>query len=120
MPFAAIEWNELRDLALACNPAIDDLLITSRRTIVRYIASNYILYKSQIKENLANSISPVHISSDLWILPYGHSLLAICAQWVDLEGQLQKALLALPECRYSHSGERQAGLIICVVEEFNF
>ena len=43
----------MKDLALACNPAVEDLLITSRQTGVRLIASNYELYKGQIKEGLA-------------------------------------------------------------------
>lgn len=119
MPFSAVEWSEMRDLALACNPAIEDLLILSRRTAVRYIASNYALYQGQIKEGLATSTSPIHISSDLWTSPHRHSLLAICAQWVDQNGKLQKALLGIPECRYSHSGEKQASLILQVVEDFN-
>ncbi|KAF1730630.1 putative AC9 transposase [Beauveria bassiana] len=119
MPFSAVEWSEMKDLALACNPAVEDLLITSRRTAVRLIASNYELYKGQIKEGLATSASPIHISSDLWTSPHRHSLLAVCAQWVDAEGRLQKALLGLPECRYSHSGEKQASLILQVIEEFD-
>lgn len=118
MPFSAVEWSEMRDLAVACNPAIEDLLITSRRTAVRYIASNYELYKGQIRDSLASAISPIHISLDLWTSPHRHSLLAVCAQWVDPDYQLQKALLGLPECRYSHSGENQAGLILDVLEEF--
>ena len=64
MPFSAVEWSEMKDLALACNPAIEDLLISSRRTAVRYIASNYRLYRGQIKEGLAASISPIHIEAD--------------------------------------------------------
>lgn len=117
-PFSAVEWNEWKDLALACNPAIEDLLITPRRTAVRYIASNYELYRVQIRDSLAAAISPIHISSDLWTSPHRHSLLAVCAQWVDPDYQLQKALLGVPECRFSHSGERQAGLILNVLNEF--
>lgn len=41
MPFSAIEWDEFKQLALACNPYIKDSIITSRRTMVRYIAANY-------------------------------------------------------------------------------
>jgi hypothetical protein len=52
MPFSAVEWTEMKDLALACNPAIEDLLITSRRTAVRYIASHYRLYKDQKRRAL--------------------------------------------------------------------
>jgi hypothetical protein len=118
MPFSAVEWNEMKDLALACNPAIEDLLITSRRTAVRCIASNYNLYQGQIRESLATAISPIHLSSDLWTSPHRHSLLAVCAHWVDQHGQLQKALLGLPECRYSHGGEKQASLILQVAGEF--
>lgn len=32
-------------------------------------------------------------------------MLAVCAQWVDHSFELQKALLGLPECRYSYTGE---------------
>jgi hypothetical protein len=119
MPFSAVEWSEMKDLALACNPAIEDLLITSRRSAVRHIASNYRLYKEQIKNSLLTALSPIHFSSDLWTSPHRHALLAVCVQWVDKDYRLQKALLGLPECRHNHSGERQAGLIVQVLERFD-
>lgn len=119
MPFSAVEWSEMRDLALACNPAIEDLLITSRRTAVRFIAANHQLYREQIKASLSTAISPIHISSDLWTSPSRSSLLAICVQWVDHEYRLQKALLGLRECRYNHSGEQQAILLLQTLETYD-
>jgi hypothetical protein len=116
--FSAVEWDELRDLALACNPAIEDLLVTSRRSILRHIDANFLLYTLQLKEKLQSTQSLIHISSDLWSSPHRHAMLAVCAQWVDQDYQLQKALLGLPECRYSHSGERQAELIFSILEGF--
>lgn len=80
VPFSAIEWNEFKQLALACNPYIKDSLITSRRTMVRYIAANYDCYSSEIKDSLTTASSPIHISTDLWTSPHRHSLLAVCAQ----------------------------------------
>jgi hypothetical protein len=118
VPFSAVEWNELKDLALACNPAIGDQLITSRRLAMRHIAANYAFYRDQIKDKLAVASSPIHISTDLWTSPHRHALLAVCAQWVDQDYQLQKALLELPECRDNHSGERQADLILSSLERF--
>jgi len=117
--FSSIEWAEMRDLALACNPFIEDQLITSRRKAVRLIASNYQLYKGHvIKGSLSTAVSPVHISTDLWTSPFRSSLLAVCAQWVDQEYKLQKALLGLPECRYSHSGQQQAHLLLQTLEDY--
>ncbi|RKK11155.1 hypothetical protein BFJ67_g18154, partial [Fusarium oxysporum f. sp. cepae] len=72
----------------------------------------------QLKGKLAIASSPIHISTDLWTSPHRHALLAVCAQWVDQDYQLQKALLGLPECRGNHSGERQADLIISILETF--
>lgn len=118
-PFAAIELDEMKALALSCNPYIEDQLITSRRTIMRYLDANYELYAQMIKESLSTSSSPIHISSDLWTSPSRHSMLAICAQWVDKDYKLQNALLALPECRDSHSGEQQAKLILQTFEKYN-
>jgi hypothetical protein len=119
MPFSSIEWAEMKDLALACNPFVQDQLITSRRTAVRLIASNYQLYKGHvIKGSLSTALSPIHISTDLWTSPFRSSLLAVCAQWVDHEYKLQKALLGLPECRYSHSGQQQAHLLLGTLEEY--
>jgi hypothetical protein len=119
IPFSAVEWSEMQDLAIACNPAIKDHLITSRRTAMRLIDANFALYASQLREHLRSASSLIHISSDLWTSPHRHSVLAICAHWVDKDYQLRKALLGLPECRYDHSGERQAALIANVLPSFN-
>jgi hypothetical protein len=97
---------------------LGDQLITSRRQAMRHIAENHVFYRDQIKDKLAIASSPIHISTDLWTSPHRHALLAVCAQWVDQDYQLQKALLGLPECRGSHSGERQADLIMSILETF--
>lgn len=119
LPFSAVEWPELHELTLAGNNAVKDLLITSRRTAVRHIAANYTLYRDQLKASLLAAKGPIHISSDLWTSPHRSALLAVCAQWISHDYKLQKALLALPECRYSHGGEKQAELILSTLEIFN-
>ncbi|PVH90030.1 hypothetical protein DM02DRAFT_665653 [Periconia macrospinosa] len=45
--FSAVEWDEMKDLALACNPAIEDLLITSRNRAMRIIDANFALTLNQ-------------------------------------------------------------------------
>ncbi|RKK98589.1 hypothetical protein BFJ70_g17554 [Fusarium oxysporum] len=51
--------------------------------------------------------------------PHRHAMLAVCAQWVDHNYALRKALLGLPECPFSHSGEAQAALIVEVLRNFD-
>ncbi|EGU71854.1 hypothetical protein FOXB_17637, partial [Fusarium oxysporum f. sp. conglutinans Fo5176] len=115
---SAIEWDEFKQLALACNPYVKDSFITLRRTMVRYIASNYDFYSSEIKDSLTTASSPIHISTDLWASPHRHFLLTVCAQWVDKDYKLRKALLSLPECAESHSGEAQAQAVIDTLEKY--
>jgi hypothetical protein len=118
LPFSAVKWDEMRDIILASNPAIEDLLLMSRDAAMRHITSTFDLYRSQLKEKLQASVSKIHLSTDLWTSPHRHGILAVCARWVDNSFRLQKALLAMPECRYSHSGERQATLIAEAIEEY--
>ncbi|RKK08309.1 hypothetical protein BFJ65_g16969 [Fusarium oxysporum f. sp. cepae] len=112
LAFSAINWDEMQEIMLAANPAIEDLLVTNRSALMRLIDATYELYSSQLMATLEASISKIHILSDLWTSPHRHGILAISARWVDQDYQPQRALLAMPECRYSHSGETQASLII--------
>lgn len=84
-----------------------------------YINSNYSLYGSQLAESLQTTQSKIHISSDLWTSPHRHAVLALCVQLVDEDFKLRKALLGLPECKYSHPGAAQAELITGTLRKFN-
>ncbi|KAH7471703.1 hypothetical protein FOMA001_g13695 [Fusarium oxysporum f. sp. matthiolae] len=119
VPFSSVTWDEMKSLALACNPAIEDCLITSRDQAMKIINANYVLYASQLRDLIQGSQSMIHISTYLWTSPHRHAMLAVCAQWVDYNYALRKALLGLPECPFSHSGEAQAALIVEVLRNFD-
>ena len=119
MPFSSVTWTHLKLLVLSGNPAIGDLLITSRYKAMKIIDSNYHLYLDQLKTQLQESRSMIHISTDLWTSPHRHAMLAVCAHWIDGDYRLRKALLAMPECQFNHSGETQAGLIMDVLNSFD-
>ncbi|KAF6513165.1 hypothetical protein HZS61_007895 [Fusarium oxysporum f. sp. conglutinans] len=118
LAFSAINWDEMQEIMLAANPAIEDLLVTNRSALMRLIDATYELYSSQLMATLEASISKIHILSDLWTSPHRHGILAISARWVDQDYRPQRALLAMPECRYSHSGETQASLIIDTLAKY--
>ncbi|RKK06794.1 hypothetical protein BFJ65_g18348 [Fusarium oxysporum f. sp. cepae] len=100
LPFSAVTWDEMQDVMLACNPAIEDLIMTSRHEAMRHITANFSLYQSQLKAKLQSAVSKVHISSDLWTSPHRHGVLAVCARWVDEDYQPRRALLSLLEIRH--------------------
>ncbi|EWZ28074.1 hypothetical protein FOZG_18208 [Fusarium oxysporum Fo47] len=50
VPFSSVTWDEMESLALACNPAIEDCLITSRDQAMKIINANYGLYASQLRD----------------------------------------------------------------------
>ena len=81
--FSMLEWDDLRDLAMACNPAIEHGLVTSRRTVMRYVSANYHLYAAELTGSLQSAVSMIHPSSDLWISSHRLGMLAACGQWAD-------------------------------------
>ncbi|KAF6525502.1 hypothetical protein HZS61_011297 [Fusarium oxysporum f. sp. conglutinans] len=119
LPFSAVTWDEMQDVMLSCNPAIEDLIMTSRHEAMRHITANFSLYQSQLKAKLQSAVSKVHISSDLWTSPHRHGVLAVCARWVDEDYQLRRALLSLPEIRHSHSGEHQSRIIFSTLDIYD-
>lgn len=114
----ATDWPELQELVLAGNPAIQDLLKLSRRTLMRLLEKNHLEYRRQVQTAIQDAVGQIHFSTDMWTSPARRGHLAICAQWVDYEYKLQKALLGLPQVLYSHSGERQAIHIFRVLKSY--
>ena len=119
LPFSAVTWDEMSELIIASNPAVEDLLLTSRQAALRHISVNFDLYRTRLRSLLESSFSAVHISSDLWTSPHRHGILALCARWIDADLKPRRALLGMPECIFSHSGEHQAELILEVLEVYD-
>lgn len=118
LAFSAVEWPEMKAFALSLNPAVEDQLVVSRRTLMRYMEANQDVYRVILKSNLKSAMSKIHISADLWTSPHRHAMLAVCAHWVDANYNLQTALLGLPECPNDHSGQAMAELIHDQLEEY--
>jgi hypothetical protein len=111
-------WPELKELILAGNPAIGDLLNLSRRTLVRRLERNYEKHQKRLQRALQDAIGLIHLSTDMWSSPARRGHLAICVRWMDDKYVLQKALLALPQVLYSHSGESQAVCILKILKSY--
>lgn len=118
LALSATDWPELRELMLSANPAISNLIKLSRRTLVRLLVKNHRQYRSHLQSGLQNARSKIHISTDMWTSPARRGHLAICAQWLDYDYNLRKALLGLSHVEGSHSGEAQATQIMSTLDDY--
>src|SRR6266487_5328499 len=71
-------------------------------------------------QQIQSAWSKIHISCDLWTSPNSLAILGIIAHFIDEEGTLQHATLALKDIIGDHSGEHLAEAIIEVLDEWGF
>jgi hypothetical protein len=119
LPFNIVTWPEFRQFCLSLNPSIVRSLISSRSTLVAHITKVYTFYRDRLQVKLQNAKSSIHLSADLWTSPNRTSFLGVHGQWVDERYMLQNMLIALPECKISHSGPQQASYIIELIRSFD-
>lgn len=118
MAFNCVEWAEYQALLMSINPEVESLLVESHSSIPIHIERSFRKHHATVKSRLQNARSQIHYSINLWTSPNRKSFLGICAQFVDNEYVLRKALLALPQCRFSHSGETMAAHILEVIKAY--
>ena len=65
LPFSSVEWPEMQALLLAANPESGHFLIKSRRTVIRLMAANYVMYRDQLQDTLTIARSLIHLQTDI-------------------------------------------------------
>ena len=112
VPFSFIEWKEVKEFYLICNPERSWRSFNIKlAACCLFVVANYNFYRRQIKGLLHEAVGPIHLTTDFWISLHRHVLLAICVQWVNWDYNLRKALIGLLECRHNYLGEHQAKFI---------
>ena len=108
-------------MCLTLNYEAGHALIRSHSSIPRRIASNFEYQRSLVKEALHEAQSAIQLCTDSWTsgLTNQREFQAINAQWVDAKGQIQRALLALPELTQGHAGEDVAPHIMDVLQKYD-
>jgi hypothetical protein len=90
----------------------------SHSSVPARIASNYEHQKRRIKHHRHQALSRIHFCTDTWYAgtSFQKEFQAINAQFVDKSGQLQQALLALPDLPSGHSGAAVAPYFIATLQ----
>ena len=94
------------------------MLPASSSTVQRWITTSYQNERKEIERSLHQARSQIHYTLDMWTSPNHLGLLGIVAHFVDRQGQLNRALLALREVEGVHSGENQCRTFVRVLGEY--
>jgi hypothetical protein len=116
-----IESPEWTAMCLTINWCARPALISSHTTVKERIAFNFQYQKELIKQHLHQAISCIHFCTDTWYAgtTFQKEFQAFNAQFVDKQGHLRKALLALSDLPAGHSGEAVAPFFIDVLQWYD-
>lgn len=107
---------------LLTKPSLEEFLRSHPRdhtTIQRWVMKMFQQNKTQIQNEIEQSLSSVHISFDLWTSPNRHALLGVAGYWITKEGQRKGVLLGLRQLLGPHSGSNQAAIVWDVLKAYN-
>ena len=121
LPHTIVEWPEFHLLMKISNYTLVERggpMKNSRFSVRELIGKTYKVHKDVIKQKLAESLSKIHFTTDVWTSPNKTHYQAITAHFVDKLGRLQKATLAMREHRDGHGAKEQAEAFLQVLNEY--
>lgn len=115
-----VESPEWIAMCLTLNWRCKKALIKSHATVPVRITENFVQQRQVVKQHLRKATSCIHFSTDTWYAgtSFQKEFQAINAQFVNSEGVLQNALLALPELPSGHAGAAVAPFFIEVLATY--
>ena len=118
LPLRLVECSSFRSLLVYLNRQIEPWLPEDHHTIRTWILRQFDFYKQQVKKQLQDSISCIHISTDLWTSGNDLALLGAIAHFVSSQGDLEEVLICLKEVEGSHTGENLSRYILQAIDDF--
>lgn len=119
LAISMVENIYFRELVIWLNKGIGELLPAAKATVRSWIIEEWNKQKELVQKDLADALSSIHLSFDLWTSPNYYSIISIIAHFIDKEGARKQRLLAFRVLRGAHSGENQAGVVLEVIEEYS-
>lgn len=119
MALNAVENDAFRLMIKLLNPGIFEYLYKSHNSIKKMLMSDFELRKKAVREELANSISKIHISFDLWTSPSSSKLamMGVVAHYVTKDHVARSLLIGFKSLIGEHTGVNQAACIYSILED---
>jgi hypothetical protein len=120
LPFAFIANPHFREYSAFLNSELTaNLLPKSGKTVRKWLKKEYRHRRSILKQELANALSKIHSSFDLWTSPAMEAFLSLVVYFVNQAGKRQVRLLGLHRIFGIHSGENQASVMLQIYQDYN-
>jgi hypothetical protein len=84
----------------------------------RLLDDMYKAKKDQVKQELLDALTKIHLGFDLWTSPNRYAIMAVTAHFLDRQGHHQSRLLALRRQLGCHSGDNLAVTLSQIVQEW--
>ena len=95
-------------------------LIPTRNTIRSWVMDEFRKQKRQLRDDLREAQSNIHLSFDLWTSPNYYAIITIVAHYIDKNGARQTKLLAMRQLEGEHTGANQAQIVLNIIGEYRF
>ena len=114
--FSAIEHDSFRELIHHIQPRYK--LPKSGDTIRSWVIRNYGDQKNEVRQEIKNSTTQIHLSVDGWTSPHHTmSVLGVVAHFTSARGTRYNLVLALREIQGPHTGEALADIVVNIIKE---
>ncbi|KAL7755481.1 hypothetical protein ACKLNR_014579 [Fusarium oxysporum f. sp. zingiberi] len=118
VPFSFFSDTFFQQLAWQLDPHLSDQIPWSRQSMGRLLDDTYKSKKDEIKQELSDALTKIHLGFDLWTSPNRHAVMAVTAHFLDRQGKHQSRLLALRRQLGCHGGENLAVTLGQIVREW--
>ena len=76
-------------------PQLETLLPAAANTIRKWVTDEFQKHKKDLINELAASLSIIHLSFDLWTSPNGVPIIAVVAHFISGDGKKKRRMLGL-------------------------
>ena len=102
LPLYILKNESFREFVNACEPGFK---IPYEKTAKGLIHNAYNWSHDQLKSPLLNSVTAIHLTTDLWTAKSRHGYLGVTATWLSSDFKFREVLLSCNHLGYPHSGE---------------
>ena len=101
-PLNILQNDAFRDFVHGCEPGFR---IPCEKTVKNLIHEAYVWSSDQLMNLLNNTVTSVHLTTDLWTARSKHGYLGVTVTWLSSDFTFYEVLLACNHLEYPHTGE---------------